>query len=93
MIIQREGQEQAEKRDIFELYIFYGSSRENHSKFLVGTSGVEAIGVAGGVVNIHFDSGDMHSIFIGQSDTVYTKHRKAVEQLIVVPDLMNPNAP
>jgi hypothetical protein len=91
MIVQREGEEQPEKRDIFEVFIYTQNRSDMH--FVVGVGGVKALGMSAGTVNVFLDNDDMHAIFVSSADTVYIKHRKSAEQLIVVPDIMAPSAP
>ena len=88
MQVIREGTEQPEKRDIYEMVAHLAAAHDK--RFTLGENGLIEMGIANGVVNLMYDNGDMHSLFLGSTDSVYIKHRKSEQQLIVVPDLVAP---
>ena len=90
MHIKKEGEAEAEAREIYEIHLFPGSKAATAMKFTLGVNGLTSMGLANGVINLIFEDDDMHSIFVSGTDLVYTKHRKLKVPLILVPDMAVP---
>ena len=87
IVTEEAGQQKVETREIYEIHMHLANAPTKN--FTLGNNGLNAIGISNGVVNLQYDNGDMHSIFVGSSDTVYAKHRRVEEPMIIVPDMVD----